>query len=124
MMSYIRTQMGRLARVALVLAVCAFMLFNTALPAYAAGNSSVNIGSSKAQPSEGEAKLNDIFERSEDALKAEPRRMSELQKATEGGLNEIQGAADYDQMNRPSNSQDAESVPDRIKEAFENLTDR
>jgi len=116
--------MGRLARVALVLAVCAFMLFNTALPAYAAGNSSVNIGSSKAQPSEGEAKLNDIFERSEDALKAEPRRMSELQKATEGGLNEIQGAADYDQMNRPSNSQDAESVPDRIKEAFENLTDR
>lgn len=124
MMSYIRTQMGRLARVVLVVTVCAFMLFNTALPAYAAGSSNATIGSSRSHPTEGEAPLNNIFERSEDVLKAEPRPMDELQKTAEGGLNEIQGAADYDKMSRPDNSQDAESVPDQIKRAFDNLTDR
>lgn len=124
MMSYIRTQMGRLARVVLVVTVCAFMLFNAALPAYAAGSSKATIGSSRSQPTEGEAPLNNIFERSEDVLKAEPRTMDELQKTADRGINEIQGAADYDKMSRPENSQDAESVPDQIKRAFDNLTDR
>ncbi|MBF2077158.1 MAG: hypothetical protein IGR76_01195 [Synechococcales cyanobacterium T60_A2020_003] len=104
-------------RTVLAVVVCGVMLFSIAMPAYA-------IGSSKSKPYEGEAQLNEVQRRSEDVLKAEPRSMNDLKETAQGGINEIQGAADYDKMSWPENSQDAESVPDQIKRAFDALTDR
>jgi hypothetical protein len=115
MKSHIRFQMGRLVRSFAVVAVCVMMMITAVAPAYA-------IGSSQSKPSDGEARLQRIQDRSEQVLNQEPRSMKEVGEAAQGGLNEIQGASDYNKMSRPENSQDAESVPDQIKRAFDNLT--
>jgi hypothetical protein len=104
-------------RLLVMIVACAFLFFSNVLPALA-------ISSSPSDPRSGETPLNEIFEKSEDALKAEPRSMRELQSEASKGYNEIQGDADFnaEEMKRPENSQDAVTAEDQVKNALKKIT--
>jgi hypothetical protein len=101
---------------------CALLVLSNVLPASAAGTGAMGAGKSK--PTDGTEQLKTIEKRAEDVAKADPYDldMKATQERTQGGLNEVQGAADQDKMHRPSNSQDAKTVRDQLKGAFETAT--
>jgi len=90
-------------------------LFHT-LPASA-------IGSSPSDPRSGEVQLDAIYEKSEDALRQEPRTLKQIQTQSSKGYNEVQGAADLNnqQMQRPENSQDTTTAADQAENALKKL---
>lgn len=107
--------------------VCALMLFSNALPAYSLPNPFASDKSAKTEtPSsltEGEDQLLNIEEgaqktvnRSQDLLSGK----KVTQKSNEG-INEVQGAADADKMNRPSNSQ-GETIEGILEDKLEKAT--
>ncbi len=104
---------ARLVRFVLVGFVCALLTFAQALPAYAA----------KSKPTQGEAQLKKIEGKSIDILKAGgPTSMKKTIKEANKGLNEVQGDADIDKMNRPSNSRGAApSIEQKIEQSLETL---
>jgi hypothetical protein len=93
---------------------CALILFSSAVPAFA-------LGTSKSKPSDGVANLDNIEKRAEQVAKSDPSYldMEKTQQRTQAGFNEVQGGADLDKMNNPSNSQDATTVVDQIEGALE-----
>ncbi len=101
-----------------IAATCAFVLFVNAAPAFAFGNSS-------SQPEKGLEQLNGVQEMSEDAItkngKNDMSSMRNVSKNAEKGLNEVQGAADKENMISPSSAR-AESVESNIEEALESIT--
>jgi hypothetical protein len=100
----------------LVAAFVSTLLFLTnAFPALA-------ISTSPSSLQKGEAPINDIYEKSKDVLKAEPRTQEELQTEANKGINEIQGDADRDQMNTPENSQDAVTAKEQLERVLERVT--
>jgi hypothetical protein len=98
----------------LVAFTCALMILNSAFPALA-------MESSRSNPSAGEAPLDRIFEKSEEVTKADPLSMEETQRRANEGINEIQGAADKDQMYRPENS-NATTPKQQFQNALEKVT--
>ena len=98
--------------------VCAVILFSQSYPALA-------IGSTASRPSEGEPRLNKILDESEDAIRPENALDSEkiIDRANRG-LNEVQGTADIQQMNRPDNSRQAKSAAEEVKEALGKAVDK
>jgi muramidase (phage lysozyme) len=107
----------RPVRSLLIAISCAVLFFCNMAPALA-------ISSSPSDPRSGETPLNEIFEKSEDALKAEPRTMRELQSESSKGYNEIQGNADFNdaEMKRPENSQDAVTAADQVENTLKKIT--
>ncbi|HEY9624731.1 MAG TPA: low temperature-induced protein [Crinalium sp.] len=101
----------------LVAIACAVLFFSNMAPAAA-------ISSSPSSPRSGETPLNEIFEKSEDALRAEPRTMKELQTEASKGYNEVQGNADFNdaEMKRPENSQDATTAAEQVEDALKKIT--
>ena len=99
--------------------VCALLLFSNAFPAFA---DPVNPTSGKSSLQQGEANLQSIEKEAQKAVLKDPYSQQETTDKANQGLNEIQGAADFDQMNRPDNSQDAISVEDKSKNFLEALT--
>lgn len=95
--------------------ICVVLFFSSISPAFA-------IGSDRSNPREGTAKLNTIQEKSEEALKNPPNSMESVQDEANQGLNEIQGSADIEDMNRPSNSQQATSVEEQAERAMRKIT--
>lgn len=102
-------------RFVVVIFACSLVLVSNVLPAYA-------MGSSKSKPSDGTVQLNKIEERAQDVAKSDPLTLEETEARSQGGLNEVQGAADKNKMSRPSNSQDATTVRDQVKGALEKVT--
>lgn len=107
--------------------VCALMLFSNAMPAYSLPNPFANNKADKtvapSKPTQGEEQLKGIelgaqktVNRSQDLLSAD-----EVIKKSNEGLNEVQGAADIDQMKRPSNSQ-GETIEGIIQNKLEKAT--
>jgi len=98
--------------------ICAVVLFSQSYPALA-------IGSNPTRPSEGEPRLNKILDESEDAIRPENALDSEkiIDRANKG-LNEVQGTADIQQMNRPDNSRQAKSAAEEVKEALSKAVDK
>ena len=106
--------------------VCALILFSNVMPAYSlpnpfANNKDKTVAPSK--PTQGEAQLKGIeaeaqktVNRSQDLLSGD-----EVIKRSNEGLNEVQGAADLNQMNRPSNSQ-AETIEGILQNKLEKAT--
>ncbi len=119
----IRFNMSALRPVRFLLAVCvsALLLFSNAFPASA---DPVNPTSNQSSPQQGEANLQSIEKEAQKAVLKDPYSQKETQTKANQGLNEIQGAADADQMNRPENSQDAISVEDKSKNFLEAITGR
>lgn len=95
--------------------VATLLFFSNAVPAFA-------ISTSPSSPTKGEAPINDIYEKSEDVLKGEPRTQAELRDTAAEGVNEVQGAADLDQMNTPENSQDAVTAKEQVERVLEKIT--
>jgi hypothetical protein len=96
--------------------ICALLVFSHTVPAYSAP---VNPTGSKTVPQEGEAQLRGIEREAQEAVQKDPYSRQETQAKANAGLNEVQGTADFDKMNRPENSQEATSVADKLKQALE-----
>lgn len=106
----------RAVRLVLVVCVCAVLVFSQALPAYS------DTKAPKSDPRGGEANLLDIELKSQEAVLDKPYGLEKTQKEANKGINEIQGDADIEKMKTPENSQGAESVEQKFKEALESVT--
>jgi hypothetical protein len=101
-------------RFLLVAFVCTLLFFSSAFPVAA-------MGRSPSSPSKGEVNLNEIQRKTDETVSDPPITIEEIQKRSQGGINEVQGAADANKMNNPANSEQAPSVIDDVKEALTNL---
>jgi len=101
-----------------IAATCAFVLFVNATPAFA-------FGGSNSQPEKGTEQLDSVQKMSEDAItkgsKNDMSNMRNVSKNAEEGLNEVQGAADKEDM-ISTNSANGETIEDHIEEALEGIT--
>jgi hypothetical protein len=95
--------------------VATVLFFSNALPVLA-------ISTTPSAPQKGEAPLDEIYQKSEDALKAEPRTQKQVRAEAQKGTNEIQGDADIDQMSTPKNSQQAVTAKEQVERALEKIT--
>ncbi len=105
--------------------VCVLMLVSNATPAYSFPNPfASDKAAQSSDPTKGEDKLQGIEEGAQKTATREQDLLSGkevIKKSEEGGLNEVQGAADLDKMKRPSNSQ-GESIEGILKEKLEKAT--
>ena len=108
----------RALKPAAIACVCALVLFSTAAPALAFGNSD-----SKA--SEGLEQLNGIQQKSENAAasgaKTGANSTSSVSKDASKGLNGVQGAANKENMISPEDA-NGTSVEANVEEALESVT--
>lgn len=104
-------------RTLLVAVTCAVLLFMNAAPALA-------ISSQPTDPAKGEPGLQDIFEKSEDALKSDDTLTMKVKDEANKGINEVQGAADKNDMYRPETSQHATSAEEQVERALSKVTDK
>jgi DNA polymerase II large subunit len=112
----------RPVRFLIIAFVCTLLVFSNALPAVAGTNIGTN---TRSNPGEGETRLNEILEKSQDAIRPENALSGEkMQSEANKGLNEVQGDADFQQMNRPSNSQKATSAAEQVERALEKAKDK
>lgn len=99
-----------------VVLACAVMLFSSSLPAYAIGTQT------PSSPSKGTAELDQVHQQSKNAVKGQPQSRAEVQSRANQGLNGVQGSAANENMNRPSDSGNANTVMDDVEDAFESIT--
>ncbi|MGB3238608.1 MAG: hypothetical protein WBB29_09945 [Geitlerinemataceae cyanobacterium] len=96
---------------------CAFLMLSSAYPAMA-------FGDSKSSPTDGEVNLTGIERNSEKVLERGPQSPQEMneQSPGSGGLNEVQGTADFNKMERSGGNQ---STPfeKQVEKAFDKVTD-
>jgi hypothetical protein len=76
----------------------------------------------QSSPTEGEAQLDQIYQKTQDTLKNPPLTLKEVESASQKGINEVQGAGDVDKMYRPSNSKQATSVTEQVEKALDKVT--
>ncbi|MEH2246375.1 hypothetical protein [Nostoc sp.] len=107
--------MLRPARFLVVAFTCALLLLSSAFPAFA-------IESNQSDPTEATTQLLGIQNETDKAAKEPPAGLKEVQKKSNEGLNEVQGAADIDKQKRPDNSQGATSAEDKVKSFLEKVT--
>jgi hypothetical protein len=104
--------------------VCTFLFVSNTFTANAA----------MTRSDRGEAKLNDIQKRTDELTKSTDDianrdktvapSLKQSQEATKGGgINEIQGTANRDQMVSPEDAKNATTLEDKVKNAFSNLKD-
>ncbi|MEH2085697.1 hypothetical protein [Nostoc sp.] len=105
----------RPVRFLVVAFTCALVLFSNAFPAFA-------IDSYQSNPTEGTTQLLDIQRKTDEAAKEPPAGLKKVQKESNKGLNEVQGAADIDKQKSPENSQGATSVEEKAKNLLEKIT--
>ena len=107
----------RPVRFLVAVCVCVLLVFSSAFPAY---SDPVNPTASRSTPERGEAQLRGIEREAQEAAIDKPYSRETTQAKANEGLNEIQGAADLNQMSRPENS-DAISVEDKSKNFLEKI---
>lgn len=108
----------RPVRFLVAVCVCALLVFSHAFPAY---SDPVNPTSSRVTPEKGEAQLRGIEREAQEATQEKPYSREETQAKANKGLNELQGTADIDQMERPENAE-ASSVEEKSKNFLDTLT--
>lgn len=94
---------------------CALILLSNAFPAAA-------IESYQSKPTEATDQLLETQRRTDELTKSAPLGLKETQKRANEGLNEVQGAADIEKMNRPENSQEATSVEEEVSNFLKKVT--
>lgn len=121
MMNYSRfgKMVSRLTQTLAVIFTCTLLLFTNVVPAFAA---TANTTQAKSDPTKGSERLYDVQKKSEEALRHPPLDMKSVQDESNQGLNEVQGAADIEDMNRPSNSQKATSIEEKAEQILEKVT--
>jgi hypothetical protein len=95
--------------------MCVMLLLSTALPAAA-------IGTDKSSPNKGAEQLNEIQRKTEELTENNAPSKSRVINESNKGLNEVQGAANAENMNRPSNSQGAVTIEDKVEGFLEKIT--
>ncbi len=106
----------RPVRFLVVAFTCALLLFSNAFPAAA-------IESYQSNPTEATDQLLETQRETDEVAKSAPLGLKETQQRTSGGgLNEIQGTADAEKMNRPENSQEAVSVEEEVSNFLKKVT--
>ena len=114
--NYFSTFLASLRPLAIA-AACALLVFSSAAPAMA-------FGKSDSSPSKGLESLDTVQKKSERAIagpKTDANDADNVMKNSAKGLNGVQGAADTENMSRPSNAK-GESVEQEIQEALEGIT--
>jgi len=94
---------------------CALLLLSSAFPAFA-------INSYQSDPTEATTQLLETQRETDEVAKSPPPGLKEVQKKSNEGLNEVQGAADIDKQKRPSNSQSSTSVEENVKNFLDKVT--
>ncbi|BAY11670.1 hypothetical protein [Calothrix sp. NIES-2098] len=105
----------RPVRFLVVAFTCALLLLSNAFPAFA-------IDSYRSNPEEATTQLLDIQRKTDEVERSAPPGLNKVQEESNKGLNEVQGDADIDKMKRPSNSQSATSVEEKIENVLEKVT--
>ncbi|MFH7030653.1 MAG: hypothetical protein ACHBN1_36205 [Heteroscytonema crispum UTEX LB 1556] len=105
----------RPVRFLIVALTCALLLFSNVVPAFA-------IGSNRSDTTEATDQLLDIQKKTDEIGRSAPPGLEKVQTESNKGLNEVQGDADIDKMNRPENSQDAVTVEDEVNNFLQKVT--
>ena len=98
-------------RLVLTVFVCGLLFVASAYPAQAA----------TSKPTDGEATLNKIQDKTDDVANSNPRGIEEVTKEAQKGLNAVQGSADADEMIDPSEA-NATTVKEKAASFLDNLT--
>ncbi|WP_414623193.1 hypothetical protein [Calothrix sp. CCY 0018] len=117
-MNFVRSKLLsnlRPLRVVFAALMCVMLVFSTALPAAA-------IGASKSSPDKGAEQLNDIQRKTQELTENNAPSNKRVIEESNKGLNEVQGAANAENMNRPSNSQEAVTVEEKVEGFLEKIT--
>lgn len=101
-------------RFVVAVALCVTLVFSQVSPA--AANST-----SKSDPTDATTQLNKIQEKTDDIARSAPLGLKETQSEANKGINEVQGDADKDKMYRSSNSQNANTVENKVENYLDNL---
>jgi hypothetical protein len=107
--------MLRPVRFLLAAFTCALLFFSSAFPATA-------ITATPSNPEDATTQLLETQRQTDDVSAQPPLGLKEVQKKSNEGLNEVQGAADIEKMKRPENSQGATSVEESAKNLLEKVT--
>ena len=94
--------------------ICALIFFSNAFPAAA-------ISSPKSAPEDSTTQLLETQKLTDEITTQAPPGLKQVQKKANEGINEIQGAADKDQMKRPENTQGATTVEENILKILEKI---
>ena len=101
-----------------IAAACALLIFSSASPALAFGNSN-------SKPSEGTAELSNVRQKSERAAasgaKSGENSSSSVRKDANAGLNGVQGDADKENMLNPQNA-NGTTVEEKVEQALDEVT--
>lgn len=114
-MSFIKWFKTCALQLLLVVTICTLSIVSFVLPASASE-------SIQSQPRSSEAKLDKIYEKSEDALRDPPLSLDKVKEQANKGINEVQGGADAQKMKTPEDSQEATSVEEDIEQALDKVT--
>lgn len=106
----LKSSFRAIARVLVAVCIAVLLTVSHVLPAFAASSQ------------EGADSLPKVRDKSEQALKEEPRSRSKVQSEAQGGVNEVQGGADAHRMNRPDNSQQATTIEEKVREGLSDIT--
>ena len=106
----LKSSLGAIARTVVAVCICLLLTLSHVMPAFA------------ASASEGADSLPRVQNKSEKVLKEEPRGHNQVQAQARKGINEVQGSADADRMNRPDNSQQVTSIEEKVREGLSNIT--
>lgn len=120
MVNFIKAYKTRLMSILAIAILSVTMFLSSTVPAFAASG----MNSPQSNMDKGEAKLDQIYGKSEDNLRNPPLSMDKVKNQANEGINEVQGAADESKMKNPSNSQAASSVEERIEEALDKVTNK
>jgi hypothetical protein len=102
---------------------CGLLLLSNALPVFAANNPTAGFSSTRSNPTKGEEHFDEIYEKSEEALRAAPGDAQRFIEEANKGLNEVQGAGDIERMKSPENSQGT-AIEKKVEEVLETITGR
>ncbi|QLE55672.1 hypothetical protein [Nostoc sp. TCL26-01] len=105
----------RPVRFLIVAFTCALLLLSNTVPAFA-------IGTSPSDPTKATDQLLETQKETDKVARSAPPGLKEVQKKSNEGLNEVQGAADIDKQKRPENSQNATTVEGEIQNLLEKAT--
>ncbi|MBW4602300.1 MAG: hypothetical protein KME29_22720 [Calothrix sp. FI2-JRJ7] len=110
--------MKNFVRTIVIVFTCAFIFLTNAVPAFA-------IESYQSDVREGETQLLETQKLTDEVSRyapGNPNTEQTQERTNNGGLNEVQGTADIDQMKRPENSTEAVSVEDEINNLLGKVT--
>jgi hypothetical protein len=108
----------RITKLLTVALACTVLFFTNLLPASAAP---MNNSGANSDLTKGSERLDDVQKKSEEILRNPPLSMDRVVEESNKGLNEVQGDADIQDMNRPSNSRQATSIEEKAEQVLKTV---